>query len=252
MEKKSILRYFDFGSTFDFIRGASADYPLHGKFCLIDSIEHFLNFLSDLELVVTDRASYELRNLLGELKELPQDATLSSDNLERLRAIIKYLEKVIGAEIQGLEAYTLTPKTLDINKLTNNVEALFAPNTFSNLPEIARYDFMEAGKCIAFERSTAAAFHILRGTEEVLKHFYCSQIRQKRIRTFMWGPMVTDLRSRPKTAKHTTLYNNLDNIRVSFRNPTAHPEKIYDIYEVQDLWSLCVEATNRMIRILNE
>ena len=42
------------------------------------------------------------------------------------------------------------------------------------------------------------------------------------------------------------LLNNLDNIRQSFRNPTQHPEKIYDIQEVQDLWSLCVDVVNRM------
>ena len=66
----------------------------------------------------------------------------------------------------------------------------------------------------------------------------------------MWGPVVTDLRRRPKTKEHTTLYNNLDNIRLSFRNPTQHPEKLYDIHETQDLWHLCAEVINRMARLL--
>jgi len=42
----------------------------------------------------------------------------------------------------------------------------------------------------------------------------------------------------------------LDNIRRSFRNPTQHPDKIYDIQEVQDLFGLCIDAINRMITLL--
>jgi hypothetical protein len=62
----------------------------------------------------------------------------------------------------------------------------------------------------------------------------------------MWGAMVQDLRKRRKARPYEVLINNLDNIRNSFRNPTQHPEKIYDIHEVQDLWGICIDAINRM------
>ena len=64
----------------------------------------------------------------------------------------------------------------------------------------------------------------------------------------MWGPMVADMRGRTRTRAKTTLLNNLDSIRISYRNPTQHPEKRYDIEEVQDLWPLCVEVIGRMIK----
>jgi hypothetical protein len=117
------------------------------------------------------------------------------------------------------------------------------------LPTIARFDLDEAGKCIAFERPTAAAFHLLRATERVLVAFYEALARHKRAPR-MWGPMVTDLRKRKAAAQHEVLLNNLDNIRRSFRNPTQHPELTYDIHEVQDLWGLCIEAINRMVKVL--
>jgi hypothetical protein len=44
------------------------------------------------------------------------------------------------------------------------------------------------------------------------------------------------------------LLNQLDYIRAQFRNPTQHPDKIYDIQEVQDLWGLCVDVINRMVK----
>ncbi len=63
----------------------------------------------------------------------------------------------------------------------------------------------------------------------------------------MWGPMIISLRKRKKSRPPDVLLNNLDNIRVSFRNPTQHPEKIYDIQEAQDLFGLCVDVVSRMI-----
>jgi len=44
------------------------------------------------------------------------------------------------------------------------------------------------------------------------------------------------------------ILDHLDHIRRSFRNPTQHPDKIYDIQEAQDLFGLCVDAVNRMSR----
>jgi hypothetical protein len=62
----------------------------------------------------------------------------------------------------------------------------------------------------------------------------------------------TDARFDLRCDFHGEVNNHLDNIRVSFRNPTQHPEAIYDIHEVQDLWSICVDVINRMVKILKD
>lgn len=103
---------------------------------------------------------------------------------------------------------------------------------------------------MAFERPTAAAFHILRAAEDVLRSFYEKVVKQKRITSRMWGPIVIDLRKRTAMKNEAALLNNLDNIRASFRNPTQHPEKIYSMDEVQDLIFLCVDVINRMAAFL--
>jgi hypothetical protein len=110
---------------------------------------------------------------------------------------------------------------------------------------------MEAGKCIAFERPTAAAFHLMRATEAVLRAFYFQHVQRNRIQQMLWGPVVQDLRGRRKfggNERFSVLFANLDNIRLSFRNPTQHPDKTYDIQEVQDLWGLCVDVISRMAK----
>ena len=67
----------------------------------------------------------------------------------------------------------------------------------------------------------------------------------------MWFAMVEELRKKRKTKAHVPLYDHLDHIRVNFRNPTQHPDKTYDIDEVQDLWSLGVDVVNRMAGALS-
>jgi hypothetical protein len=138
---------------------------------------------------------------------------------------------------------------LDVKRLLNDVPALLAPQTWPKLGSIAQYDFEEAGRCIAFERPTAAAFHLLRGTEDVLRSFYCALVKRNRV-DLLWGPIVAELKKKQKGKPYTDLLQHLDHIRLSFRNPTQHPDKVYDIHEVQDLWSLCADAVSRMAKAL--
>jgi len=251
MIKQCIDSYYIFGAQVRYLVDARAGLPIKGENYVISNIDRFLNNLSILELVVTNRAATDLKTYKRELTDSPND-NLDKDEAKKLSEIMLNLRLTLDAEIQGIHAYTTTPKRLNLEKLLSDVGTLFAPDVFDSFPDIARYDFVEAGKCTAFELSTAAAFHILRATEANLRFYYKSMIRQKRISSEMWGPIIKDLRVRTKTKKFTTLNNHLDNIRLSFRNPTQHPEAIYDIHEVQDLFSVCIDANNRMFKILNK
>ena len=63
----------------------------------------------------------------------------------------------------------------------------------------------------------------------------------------MWGDIVSDLRKQ-KRPPSKPLMDNLDNIRVNFRNPTQHPDARYDLDEAQDLLAVCIEVVNRMMK----
>lgn len=253
MKKQPIAGYYWFGTNVRYLQDATVGTPIKGRGNILENIDRLLANLNALGLQVTRRASayHDLVAFREELEKVTdKDAELSADQSSKLSELMTDIRKTLEAELLGHEAFIVTPKILDTKKLLDNVDSLLAPNIFSALPELTQYDLIEAGKCIAFERPTAAAFHLLRGTEAVLRLFYCTLVCRKRVSPLLWGNMVNDLRNRQKTKKHGTLYNNLDSIRLSYRNPTQHPEKIYDIHEVQDLWPLCVEVINRMIRIL--
>ena len=50
--------------------------------------------------------------------------------------------------------------------------------------------------------------------------------------------------------KDHTSRKDLDRIRANYRNPTNHPEKIYNIEEAQDLFNLCVGVVNDIMGYL--
>ncbi len=225
---------------------------VHGENYILYNISKFLTYLSDFGLHVTERAaSSELVPLMEELKKTDKDYKLLAEDAKKLNRIMEDLRKTLFAEAQGNIAFIVTDKRLDVKKLLSDIPALMAPGVFESLPDIAKHDFIQGGKCIAFGLPTAAAFHLLRGTESVLKELYCCYIKRNRS-SLMWGPMVDSLRKRKKNQLPIPLLDNLDNIRRNFRNPTQHPEKIYDIQEVQDLFGLCVDVINRMVPLLNK
>jgi len=249
MQSKSILSYIIFGTELRFIQDVKAGWLVHKRGWILENINRFFAHLQEFDLPVTQRAAYNLRQFGDELAKSNSDHKLTDNEASKLGTIMNNLRNTLFAEADGHLAFIVIDKRIDVNKLLSDVPALMAPNIFNSLPDIAQYDFIEAGKCIAFELPTSAAFHMLRGTEAVLRYYYCSVVQRGRVKQFLWGPMVDSLRRR-RVPPPLPLLDNLDNIRRSFRNPTQHPEKIYDIQEVQDLFSLCVDVINRMITLL--
>jgi hypothetical protein len=186
----------------------------------------------------------------GESEDDDPGGEVTAAQAAEVREGANKLRDTLLAETGGFDAFVVTDKRYPIATLLKEPAKMMAPGVYDSLPTIAQYDFKEAGRCVAFELPTAAAFHLMRGTEDVLKFFYCQVIKQRRA-TLMWGPMIKSLREKKRNPPSPVLLNNLDNLRVGFRNPTQHPEKIYDIHEVQDLMSLSIDVVNRMIRHLH-
>ncbi len=250
MRKTPVYRYYWFGTCVRYLQDARRGYRIHGQGRVLYTLNEFFEYLDALELVVTKRTCGELFEFKTSLAMAADEAKMTDEHANKLRSLMSDVRRTLDAEIEGFEAFVITPKRLDVQKLLDDVPALLAPGVFEKLPDVARHDLLEAAKCIAFERPTAAAFHVLRGTESVLRHFYCSLITRKRVKDLAWSPMLADLRRKKRTRKHVALYNNLDNIPLSFRSPARDPDLFYDLHEAQDLWSLCCDSINRMMKQL--
>ena len=248
-----VYHYWYFGTAVRFLQDLDVGTTIHSEGMVLDCLNTVFGRLDSLKLSVTSEtlAVERLSKLHKELKESDSKATLSSDQTRTLRREIDNLRLTLEAELRCIDAYVLSGKRLDVKRMLNDVPSLFAPNVFTAVSSLAKSDLTEAARCIAFECPTAGAFHLMRATEDVLRDFYRFYIKRDRCNPLLWFPMVQGLQRHRKAKEYDALLRNLDNIRVSFRNPTQHPEKVYDIHEVQDLWGLCADVINRMGKILN-
>ncbi len=262
MISKSIFDYIFLGTIIRFLQDATIESPVITEGGILVNLRWFFASLDSLNLHVTKRAAMELETFKNELEKksdiylknggVASIFKLTQDEAKQISKLVTDLRNTFEAETQGIFAYVTTDKRYDVKKLSENISSLLAPSTFNSLPEISQYDFAEAGKCIVYERPTAASFHILRATEAVLKLYYKNFFRVSIINK-TWGQLTNDLTNKNHgKIPNKIIVNHLDNIRSSFRNPTQHPEKIYDINECQDLLGVCIDVVNRMIKEINK
>jgi hypothetical protein len=263
MEKRPTDGYIWIGTGVRYLTDCSMGYRVLGNDYVEGNIKGLLNLLEEYDMLVTARVAEKLTRMrdgwlaeLAEAKAADSDTdfetsrVLTGDESTELSMAAREVQITLLAEARGQVAFITRDKRFAVDKLLEDVGKLMPAGVFAGLKEDAKYDFSQAGRCIAFEVPTAAGFHLMRGTEAVLRDFYRRIVRRDRVDPLMWGPITAHLRKRRDTPDEV-LMNNLDNLRRSFRNPTQHPEKIYDIDEAQDLMALSFDVVVRMQRHLS-
>lgn len=254
MDKRRIGEYVWLGTNIRYLLDLSSGVPLGGDGSVCFNLDALPKRLESAGLRVTRRLTRELGGgeLLAELRSQvvkDAEATLTEDDCEKLRVMMRTVRATAMAESNGLFAYVVSEKRLEISKLIDDPGALFSPGIYASLPAQARLDMAEACKCIAFERPTAAAFHLMRAIEECLREYYLATVKRKRLKVLLWKAMTDQLASR-HAPPPAVLLAQLDNIRANFRNPTQHPDAVYDIHEAQDLAFLTFDAIARLTRAM--
>ncbi len=252
MKEIGILKYVHFGRKMNYLRFVKEGRLYHKLNSVKMNLGRFLKNIEELNLLVTLKTNYysKLKDFKSNLDNTPKDYRLTLKDTKILENLVNSIWEVIRAELGGKNVYTITEKRLRVEFLINNIKQLFAPDVFDNLPDLSRFDFKEAGKCISFARSTAGAYHILRGMEGVLRWFY-DQLNNSAGCRDLWGTITSNLKNMVNPPPNEII-DQSDAIRKNYRNPTAHPELIYDINEVQDLLTECIAVANRIINYLKK
>jgi hypothetical protein len=176
------------------------------------------------------------------------------DNLnERLKERLKVFEDEFEHESRRLAVFAVTRKgDKDIRILIEEAESKFPENLVAVMPSKVIDDVQEAGKCLAFERATASAFHGCRATEGLMRAYY------KKLTGNDWPPpppkppmkkewkvLVDQLRVEGAPQQ---IIQRLEEIRDN-RNAFAHPDVTVPPNEAPVLYDLC---TNVMFLIAKE
>jgi len=252
MRETQIYNYYMFGYNYYLLSNENNNILVHGKpDSLITRIDEFFNTLKELDLQVTQTAAIALTKIRDKLESLPKETKIDINLAKEVQAAIQTIDATLDAELKLRSAFIVTPTRFQLNHMLKAPQSLFGSSIFENLSTISQFDFREGARCVAFGLPTAAAFHIMRGTEGVLRHYYCSIVKRDRVKVLLWHAMVDHLRKR-RDAPPKPLTDNLDNIRGNFRNPTQHPDARYDMEEAQDLFALSLDVVNRMIKDISK
>lgn len=241
------------GGRIRYIAGCIEGQSLSGDNYLLKNLEWLRDSLETLGLTVS-RNLYNkiIKPIEEELSREPLNddgfSTISADQAKRLSEKIIILENTVFAEAETHKVAHPIPRRIHLDHLLETPGEILGRGVFDQLSELAKSDLSYSCKCIAFECATAAAFHILRCIEECVRCLHRSYFPRGN-QNRAWGALTSELKSKEKNPKpDMVLLNHLDHIRTRFRNPTDHPEKLYEIEESEDLVHLAVDIINRCTR----
>ncbi len=199
-------------------------------------------------------AAADLRRAISELippdwledEDFDMKAPLSASALSKLRNAVTSFEAVLSAELARADIYSVLKKGIyDTTDLIDRADEALPEKARAILPDQARQDILQCGRCLAFEIPTAAGFHILRALESVIKKYY--EVLAKKAWPHAqrdWGKYIDELKKLSAPDKVTAA---LDQIRKNYRNPLLHPEDDLDLNQAIGLFGLVQGALSLVL-----
>ena len=169
-------------------------------------------------------------------------------NLLSLQTLARQFETLLDEELSAAPVFCLERiGNFSTDSLLNGGSAGFDPEAIAVIPDRAISEIDEAGRCLAFERSTASGFHILRAVELTIRHYLGAipGFTMPPLNRQNWGEFLKLLQGNGAPKEVT---DALQNIKDNYRNPLMHPEDVLELRQAIALFSVC----QGMIEILVE
>lgn len=182
--------------------------------------------------------------------------------IQSIKDAMNNSNNVIDSESNSKIIYELcNPWVAEVKKLIDEPEA-FIPQ-YDKLDDVAKNDWKEWCKSLAYLLPTATIFYLMR-VIEWLTYRYCLlfSIKQKEDKNtgrveWMWGVLqrLKDKYESNKIRKNKNLYKKeivfeLITIKDFYRNPTNHPNVVYTQEQASDLFNRSISIINGLLKKL--
>jgi len=172
---------------------------------------------------IISEALASLVRKLAEISKIPVGEADEKMRFVRAKATYSNYKIALLAEIDSFYSYFVTQKRgYDTFSLLQQADVLFPDELRSKVPE-AIFDIQEAGRALAFERFTAAGFHIFRAVESVVRRYWAHVSGGKappKVRSL--GVYIAALEK--AKVDDPKVISALRQLNTLHRNPLAHPE----------------------------
>ncbi len=190
-----------------------------------DACESLLNALRIHGLAI------EMRLKNGKGLEPPE-----SGWLDEIRAKHTKFSNLLSEELSRKDVYAVRENDVySVSSLIENGHAIIPPSWRSDIPQQCLAELKQAGRCLAFELGTAAAFHIMRAVEVMLFEYWDVVVKRTRPpnQNRNWGVLLKDLAD---NGGDRVVIAAVTHFKDLHRNPIVHPEFTPTIDEAMVLW----------------
>jgi hypothetical protein len=173
------------------------------------------------------------------------DKNLNALTCTTLRQRITQFQYALSEELRQLPVYFVEPKgLLSIKILVGGASSAYRPLTRQHLDAQICTEIDEAGKCLAYSRTTACGFHILRSVEIAIKgYLHASTGALPPLRRRNWGEYITQLTAAGAGADLIDLLRILQKMR----NPLMHPQDTLDVNDAINVFNISQSVTDALV-----
>lgn len=178
----------------------------------------------------------------------PIPDSILDEDADYFRKNVLEFETILGDELSKLPIFCLEDEKIGnfaIAKLLNGASNGYPVKAKTRITPPCKSEIDEAGKCLVYERSTAAGFHALRSVEVTIRQYLFSipGFAMPPLNRQNWGEYLTLLKNNG-AARDVT--DHLHNMKDNYRNPLMHPEDSLEIDEAVSLFAVA-QSMNEML-----
>jgi hypothetical protein len=155
-------------------------------------------------------------------------------DVEEIKTAYSSFETHLGEELTRANVYAVDRKGIyETDALINRASEAIPSWLLVKLPQECKADLEHAGRCLAFELPTAAAFHIMRAVESAMWDYWIKLTKKSKPKNRNWGIALESLEGSGGDAKIVAALTQLKDLH---RNPVMHPDVTLDMDEALALW----------------
>ena len=185
------------------------------------------------QLRVSRQKGQELLRCLESLTHKNWNDELAPVDVAELSRLVDEFQMIVKEELGIANLYLVSRKRgYSTEALIESPSDIFPPSLLEHVPDAA-HDVQQVGRCLAFEVPTAAAFHLHRINEAVLRQYFAAMAPEEAPpKSGNMGAYIAELKKlsekMPKPSELETLLPLLQIIKDQYRNPVMHPDLSID------------------------
>jgi len=222
----------------------------------IDALQQFTEHDDQERFRSSIAEAKSLSGIVGTLIKLIADHASTDDGkavrftalvADAVKNAVRKFEILLEKDLHDLPLFCVQEQgNFSTERLIKGASAGHPQATRAKLAISQMNEIDEAGRCLAFARSTASGFHILRAMELLVRDYIARVgLPAPAANKYNWGEYIQILRTGGRPKEITDL---LQMVKDNYRNPIMHPEDSLTAEEALSLFGICQSAIEVICR----